>query len=106
MPDTMTDLYRRRSPWAAGIYRAHRTGERGHNTALRALGATLVKIVFAMWKNGAEFDANIYLARRGAQQLTEQGRRENEEKGRALTAGPTIQPALSPQSRDEIVSTI
>ncbi|MEW6086679.1 MAG: transposase [Chloroflexota bacterium] len=103
----LSDLYRQHYPWAAAIYRAHRGEDKGHNKALRALGSVLVRIIYGMWKSGKEFDPDIYLARRGEQQLRHADRRSRaNKKGRRHSPVRQTASQLGPQLRDKIVQPI
>ena len=77
----LADLYRQHYPWATAIYQVNLSGKKNrHNTALRALGNILLRIVFYLWKTEEQFDAEIYLARRAEQILVQNTHRARKTK--------------------------
>jgi len=85
----LADLYCRRCSWANAVYWEHRNETGGHNSALRVLGNLLLRITYRMWKNGSEFDADIYFARRGEQLLRQQARPAKAKQKREGVTGRT-----------------
>lgn len=53
---------RKRSEWANKYYRDQRAKGHSKHEALRALGATWLKIVFVMWRDHKPYDENYHLA--------------------------------------------
>ncbi len=57
------------SEWARAYYDRHRTKGHRHQTALRALAAKWVKIIFVLWTRQSAYDENYHLAMMTRQQL-------------------------------------
>lgn len=57
----LSDLSRKRCTWAQVYYAKKREEGHHHASALRSLGQRWVKILWAMWKNGTKYDADLHL---------------------------------------------
>lgn len=56
----LADLSRKSCTWAQVYYSKKRSEGHRHASALRSLGNRWLKIVWAMWKNGAKYDADLH----------------------------------------------
>jgi transposase len=62
----------RSAKWALAYYHQHRALGKKHHHALRCLANMHLRILFAMWKNGAVFDENLFLAQRARHLIANQ----------------------------------
>ena len=67
--DQVAFLSRLSSVWARAYYDQPRARGHSHRQALRALGATWLKIIFVMWERNVPYDEQYHLATITRQQL-------------------------------------
>ena len=67
--DHVAFLSLQRSQWARAYYDAQRARGHRHRHALRALGATWLKIIFVMWQRHVAYDESYHLATMARQAL-------------------------------------
>ena len=51
-------------PWAQQYYQELKKKGKSHSKAVRAIGNKWVKIIFRMWKDGTEYNRNIFINKR------------------------------------------
>jgi transposase len=54
----------KQEPWAMQFYQEQKSNGKSHSRAVRALGNKWLKIIYRMWKDGVQYDRNVFLEKR------------------------------------------